>query len=229
MLVRRRAKTDVSLCHCRLAPATEMGVCFKHVSLSAEMATLVTKEQPSTSDLPTLANEVLRALASRFSKTHSVRKPLLQDVTGSFRPGAMTLSGKSALMKLLSGRFPMDGNTTLQGDISYNGVPRETLLKRLPQFVNFVPQTDTHLPALTVRETVEFAHECCGAELTEDVEAYLRRGSAEENAVAVSTSQTSSCRLWGSTSVTEHGGGQCFASWRLRRREEAHDGRRDGV
>ncbi|GMF23961.1 unnamed protein product [Phytophthora lilii] len=173
-----------------------MGIRFSHVSLSADLAKLAAQDKQTIrrqDELPTLTNEVLKAFASRFSKTHTVRKPILHDVSGSFRPGTITLvlgqagSGKSALMKLLSGRFPMDKNITLEGEIQYNGVPREKLLKRLPQFVNYVAQVNTHLPALTVRETLEFAHECCGAKLSEDSVEYFSHGTPEENALAVST------------------------------------------
>ncbi|EGZ16582.1 hypothetical protein PHYSODRAFT_248007 [Phytophthora sojae] len=136
-------------------PFPRMGVRFKHVSLSADLVALTTKDPQTADELPTLTNEVLKAFASRSSKTRAVRKPILQDVTGSFRPGTITLvlgqpgSGKSALMKLLSGRFPMGKAVTLEGEMTYNGVARETLLKRLPQLVNYVTQTVTHLPTLT--------------------------------------------------------------------------------
>lgn len=188
-----------------------MGTRFKHVSLSADLVSL----QPTDShianaqrELPTLTNQVMKSVAAISAKKHTVRKHILRDVTGSFRPGTITLvlgqsgSGKSALMKLLSGRFPLDKEINLEGEIEYDGVPREVLLKRLPQFVGYVTQTDTHLPTLTVRETFEFAHECCGAELSETwsgnsfmdhrkrTDWRLRR-----HAASFITSPTSSCGL----------------------------------
>ncbi|KAL3660314.1 hypothetical protein V7S43_014842 [Phytophthora oleae] len=176
----------------------QMRVRFKHVSLSAELATLTTKDQPDNNarnELPTLTNKMLKAFGSLFSKTNTIRKEILHDVTGSFRPGTITLvvgqpgSGKSALMKLLSGRFPMDKSIALEGDVLHNGFPRDELLKRLPQFVNYVTQTDTHLPTLTVEETIAFAHECCGAELSQYAEAHLTHGSPEENELAVNAAR----------------------------------------
>ncbi|KAG1700777.1 hypothetical protein DVH05_011664 [Phytophthora capsici] len=107
----------------------QMRVRFKHVSLSAELATLTTKDQPGNNarnELPTLTNDVLKTFGSLFSKVNTIRKEILHDVTGSFRSGTITLvvgqpgSGKSALMKLLSGRFPMDRSIALEGDMLYN-------------------------------------------------------------------------------------------------------------
>ncbi|RLN49740.1 hypothetical protein BBJ28_00025459, partial [Nothophytophthora sp. Chile5] len=123
-------------------PMTHMELHFKHVSLWADLVTVPTNDQQTKDprdELPTLSNQVLKLFASLSAKKHSVRKHILQDVTGSFRPGTATLvlgqsgSGKSALMKLLSGRFPMDKEITMEGEMLYNGVSREKLLKRLPQ------------------------------------------------------------------------------------------------
>ncbi|RLN55372.1 hypothetical protein BBJ28_00021717, partial [Nothophytophthora sp. Chile5] len=177
----------------------QVEVRFKHVSLAADLVTLPTTDQQVTrpqDELPTLSNQVMKAFASLSAKKNSVRKHILQDVTGSFRPGTTTLvlgqsgSGKSALMKLLSGRFPMDKEITMEGEMLYNGVSREKLLKRLPQLVNYVTQTDTHLPTLTVRETLEFASECCGVNLKKCAAAHLSNGSLEANAVAINAARS---------------------------------------
>ncbi|RLN37246.1 hypothetical protein BBJ28_00016764, partial [Nothophytophthora sp. Chile5] len=172
---------------------------FKHVSLWADLVTVPTNDQQTKDprdELPTLSNQVLKLFASLSAKKHSVRKHILQNVTGSFRPGTATLvlgqsgSGKSALMKLLSGRFPMDKEITMEGEMLYNGVSREKLLKRLPQLVNYVTQTDTHLPTLTVRETLEFANECCGVDLRKCAAAHLSNGSLEANTVAINAAHS---------------------------------------
>ncbi|RLN48960.1 hypothetical protein BBJ28_00023002, partial [Nothophytophthora sp. Chile5] len=148
----------------------QMEVRFKHVSLAADRVVVPTtgrQLKDPRDELPTLPNHVMKQLAAISAKKNSVRKHILQDITGSFRPGTMTLllgqsgAGKSALMKLLSGRFPMGSEIALEGEVAYNGVAREDLLKRLPQFVNYVTQTDTHMSMMTVRETLAFAHECC--------------------------------------------------------------------
>ncbi|GMF50699.1 unnamed protein product [Phytophthora fragariaefolia] len=168
-----------------------IGIRFKHVSLSADLVSLTATDSQTPNSLPTLTNQVLKSVAGISPTKHSVRKHILRDVTGSFCPGTITLvlgqsgSGKSALMKLLSGRFPMAKEITVEGEIEYDGIPREKLLTRLPQFVGYVPRNDTHLPTLTVRETFEFAHEFCGAKLSEHLESQLVHGSDNENRVAV--------------------------------------------
>ncbi|GMF50702.1 unnamed protein product [Phytophthora fragariaefolia] len=139
----------------------QIEVRFKNLSLTADLgSTQRDWSQPKESD---------SIMKKMFGKKHSVRKHILQDISGSFRPGVVTLllgqsgSGKSAFMKVLSGRFPMHHEISMEGKIAYNGVLHDKLLNRLPQFVNYVTQTETHLPTLTVRETLEFAHECCGS------------------------------------------------------------------
>ncbi|TMW55199.1 hypothetical protein Poli38472_013090 [Pythium oligandrum] len=103
--------------------------------------------------------------------TKSGSKPILHDLSGVFRPGTMTLvlgppgSGKSALLKLLSGRFTRAKHFTIDGEVTYNGLDRVTVTKQLPQLVTYVSQHDSHCSTLTVRETLEFAHECCGGQL----------------------------------------------------------------
>jgi ABC-type multidrug transport system ATPase subunit len=145
---------------------------FKHVSLSADLAVVPTKEdklKDPRDELPTLTNQIIKHVVAASAKKFSVRKHILRDVTGSFRPGTVTLllgqsgAGKSALMKLLSGRFPMGKEITLAGEMLYNNVATDQLKKRLPQFVNYVTQCDTHMPTMTVRETLAFAYECCTA------------------------------------------------------------------
>jgi len=181
----------------------QMEVHFKHVSLAADLVVVHDPRHRRRVDangqeiadprdeLPTLPNHVMKKVAAVSAKKHSVRKHILQDVTGSFRPGTVTLvlgqsgSGKSALMKLLSGRFPVKKEISIEGEMTYSGVPREKLLKRLPQFVNYVTQDDTHMPTMTVRETFEFAHECCGPHLDKRTSELLSRGMPAENASAL--------------------------------------------
>jgi ABC-type multidrug transport system ATPase subunit/ABC-type multidrug transport system permease subunit len=148
----------------------EMRVGFRHLSLSADMVAVSDTRGSGAHQhqLPTVTNQVRNELSKLAAKKTTVRKHILSDVSGVFRPGETTLvlgqpgSGKSALMKVLSGRFPLDKHITLEGDVAYNGVPREQLVKRLPQIVSYVTQQDTHLPTLTVKETLQFAYECSG-------------------------------------------------------------------
>lgn len=106
------------------APIPSVEVRFKDLRLTARIP--VASAQSKANELPTLWNQVVKGVNSFFAKQNIVEKEILQDITGSFKPGRITLvlgqpgSGKSALMKILSGRFPMTGNVTLSGDIKFN-------------------------------------------------------------------------------------------------------------
>ncbi|ETO69418.1 hypothetical protein F444_13983 [Phytophthora nicotianae P1976] len=138
---------------------------FKNLTLGVDMVEVDVDEN---AELPTITNYVKHRYGGCCSKKTTARREILKNISGVFKPGTMTLvlgqpgSGKSALMKVLSGRFPMAKNVVLQGDITYNGTPREDVLNRLPQLVSYVGQTDQHFPTLSVRETLEFAHAFSG-------------------------------------------------------------------
>ncbi|EEY57236.1 ATP-binding Cassette (ABC) Superfamily [Phytophthora infestans T30-4] len=123
---------------------------------------------------------------------------ILRDISGVFKPGTTTLvlgqpgSGKSSLLQLLSGRFPLEsGDITVEGDVMYNDESRGSLATRLPQFAAYVPQQDLHLSTLTVRETHELAHTCNTAYFENHVEELLSGGARkEDNAEAQATARS---------------------------------------
>uniref|UniRef100_H3GNG1 ABC transporter domain-containing protein n=1 Tax=Phytophthora ramorum TaxID=164328 RepID=H3GNG1_PHYRM len=165
----------------------QMDVRFKNLSLSADI--VVVDDDSSQHELPTIPNELKKMFVG--PKKRTVRKEILKNISGVFQPGKITLllgqpgSGKSALMKMLSGRFPIEKNISVEGDITFNGVPREEVIKTLPQFVSYVNQRDKHFPTLTVKETLEFAHTFCGGELLRRGEELLSKGSEKENLEAL--------------------------------------------
>ncbi|ETM03484.1 hypothetical protein L917_00308 [Phytophthora nicotianae] len=167
-------------------PLPRMEVRFSNLSLSADI--VVADDHATKYELPTIPNELKKTLMGPKKKT--VRKEILKGVSGRFTPGKITLllgqpgSGKSALMKILSGRFPMTKNITLEGDVSFNNVPREQIEDRLAQFVSYVNQRDKHFPTLTVKETLEFAHTFCGGKLLEHGHGMLDMGSSAHRDVA---------------------------------------------
>ncbi|CAD7702122.1 unnamed protein product [Ostreobium quekettii] len=83
---------------------------------------------------------------------------LLQGITGYARPGSLdalmggTGAGKTTLMDVLAGR-----KTTgvIEGELLVNGYPKEQ--KTWSRVVGYVEQTDSHSPAVTVREALEFS------------------------------------------------------------------------
>ncbi|RAW21901.1 Pleiotropic drug resistance protein 1 [Phytophthora cactorum] len=145
-----------------------MEVRFKDVSISAD---IVVKDASDLEvQLPTLPNEMMKTL--HVWNRH-----------------ASAGSGKSSLMKLLSGRFPKDKSVSIEGEVAYNGTSTEELHNRLPQLVSYVPQRDKHYPELTVKETLEFAHAACGGELSERDASHLVNGTPDENAEALKAAQ----------------------------------------
>ncbi|KAJ0394005.1 hypothetical protein ATCC90586_008304 [Pythium insidiosum] len=162
-------------------PVPHVEVQFRDLTITVNLSKAATKPFRRRQPLPTVANLQLPK-----------QKVILNSVSGTFRPGTITLvlgqpgSGKSSLMKILSGRFPVERDVTVSGSISYNGRPRRELLPRLPQFVAYVDQHDRHLPMLTVKETLDFAFACNGGgKLTKHEAEFLTRGNAEENAEAL--------------------------------------------
>uniref|UniRef100_H3H5U7 ABC transporter domain-containing protein n=1 Tax=Phytophthora ramorum TaxID=164328 RepID=H3H5U7_PHYRM len=167
----------------------QMEVRFKDVSISADIT--VKDETDVQAELPTLTNELMKSFRGLGAKKHTVKKQILKNVSGVFKPGTITLvlgqpgSGKSSLMKLLSGRFPDSKNLTKEGEVTYNGAPANELLRRLPQFVSYVTQRDKHYPSLSVKETLEFAHACCGGGFSERDAQHFAGGTPEENKAAL--------------------------------------------
>ncbi|EGZ09646.1 pleiotropic drug resistance protein ABC superfamily [Phytophthora sojae] len=166
----------------------QMDVRFSNLSVTADI--VVVDDSGSKYELPTIPNTLKKAFVG--PKKRVVRKEVLKDISGAFRPSRIALllgqpgSGKSSLLKMLSGRFSVEKNITVEGDITFNNVKREQVIQRLPQFVSYVNQRDKHYPMLTVKETLEFADKFCGSSLSKHNEQMLTQGSDKENADALS-------------------------------------------
>ncbi|KAJ0405196.1 hypothetical protein ATCC90586_008824 [Pythium insidiosum] len=152
-----------------------MEVRFQDVSLIAKV-TVSSAPAPAEEGWngPSLLTPLKQLARKALAREHVLHKDVLRNLTGVFRPGRLTLvlgppgSGKSALLKILSGRFPIDRNITFSGDISYNDMRRHEIRDRLPRYVAYVDKHDEHYARMTVLETLEFAHRCCtGKELPE--------------------------------------------------------------
>ncbi|KAF3546420.1 hypothetical protein DY000_02002623 [Brassica cretica] len=126
--------------------------------------------QAGTRALPTLVNVsrdfIERVLSSlRMMKTRKHKLTILKDISGIIKPGRMTLllgppgSGKSTLLLALAGK--LDQTLKKTGNITYNGESfNEFHVKRTSAYIS---QTDNHIAELTVRETLDFAARCQGA------------------------------------------------------------------
>ncbi|EGZ25831.1 pleiotropic drug resistance protein ABC superfamily [Phytophthora sojae] len=167
----------------------QMEVRYQNLSVTANVA--VTGEITAKSELPTVFNTIKHSLAKFAWNKRVVQKEIIKNVSGVFKPGTITLllgqpgSGKTSLMRVLAGQFSKSGNVKIEGDVTYNGVPREEITKVLPQFSAYVTQFDKHFPTLTVRETLEFAYAVCGGGMSKHKAEMLSHGTPEQNAKAL--------------------------------------------
>ncbi|RLN81971.1 hypothetical protein BBJ28_00014377 [Nothophytophthora sp. Chile5] len=150
----------------------QMDVRFSNSSVTADI--VVIDDNRSKHELPTPPDTIMKAFVG--PKKRVVHKEILKNVSGPFKPGTITLllgqpgSGK-LLMKILSGRFLIRKNVTVEGDITFNNVPREKI----------------HFATLTVKETLKFAHKFCGGELSRRGEELLTNGTDQESLEALAT------------------------------------------
>ncbi|KAG9410897.1 hypothetical protein AC1031_018925 [Aphanomyces cochlioides] len=158
---------------------------FKDLCVAAE---IVAATKDGSSELPTLANHAKKSILSLVNSKREIHKDILHPMTGVFKPTTMTLllgqpgSGKSKLMKLLSGQFHKQKNFSVGGDVSYKLA--ETI-KTLPQTVSYTGQCDHHFPLLTVKETMEFAHQfSSGGVVPQRTLDSLSNGTPDDNARA---------------------------------------------
>ncbi|KAG7399681.1 hypothetical protein PHYBOEH_008188 [Phytophthora boehmeriae] len=144
----------------------QLEVRFSGVTVSCKETKLQSREHDDYSpELPTIWNVLRNTAVDLVSKRKTETREILKDVSGVLRPGTMTLvlgqpgSGKSTFLKLLSGKLRADGNhVRVNGEITYNGEPRDLVAAKLPQLAAYVPQNDQHFALLSVKETLSFAH-----------------------------------------------------------------------
>ncbi|EQC40473.1 hypothetical protein SDRG_02366 [Saprolegnia diclina VS20] len=142
----------------------QLEIRFQDFSIAADVA-VATKDGH---ELPTIWNHMKKSSMGLFRSKRSLRKDILHPMSGAFKPSTMTLvlgqpsSGKSSLMKYLSGRFNLTKNISVGGELTYNGTPLPAVAHTLPQISSYMSQRDFHYPTLTVKETLEFAHACSG-------------------------------------------------------------------
>eukprot|EP00667_Euglena_gracilis_P016265 EG_transcript_16984 len=143
---------------------------FIGVFVKFDQLTFKAKTFEGTNVIATNGNQLMQLLTF-WRRGRTQQKLILNNVTGSFRPGRTCLilgpprSGKSTLMKAIAGRLEESCSNKLQGTVEYAGLrlrekPQPKDGVKLVKLVGYVPQVDQHIPTLTVRETVNFSRQC---------------------------------------------------------------------
>ncbi|POM72073.1 Pleiotropic drug resistance protein ABC Superfamily, partial [Phytophthora palmivora] len=101
----------------------QMEVRCKDLSVIAEVSVVEQKSSATASELPSVYNSLKHVVRKLTATRQVTQRHVLNRIDAVFEPGTITLvlgqpgSGKSSLMKVLSGQFPMEKNITVEGDI----------------------------------------------------------------------------------------------------------------
>lgn len=145
--------------------AKKVGIVYKNLTVKGVGAQATfTKTLPEAimgtfgPDLYRLVSRFVPAL--RFGR-HPQTRDLLRDFTGLVRDGEMMLvlgrpgSGCSTFLKAIANQ--RDTFAGVEGEVSYGGISAEEQRTRYRGEVNYNPEDDEHLAALTVWQTLNFA------------------------------------------------------------------------
>eukprot|EP00906_Rhabdomonas_costata_P011280 RCo016001 len=130
---------------------------FEHLTYTAQVI-------PGGANAIPSVGTSFREMLMPFRRPKTVPRVVLNDLTGTLRPGKMTLvlgpprSGKSAFMKVLSGQAIENSDAKVTGSLTCNGIDRTQVLRE--RVCGYISQRDEHHPTLTVRETIRFAQKC---------------------------------------------------------------------
>ena len=144
--------------------AKKVGVLFRDLSVKGVTA--------SSSYVRTLPNAVMGTfgpdlynIITGFVPALKFRKPptrdLIQNFTGVVRDGEMMLvlgrpgSGCSTFLKAIAN--DRDTFVSVDGEVSYGGIPAEEQRKHFRGEVNYMPEDDRHMATLNVIQTLTFA------------------------------------------------------------------------
>ena len=104
----------------------------------------------------------VKSLTSGAFRKKTPQHDILQNFNGYAKPGEMVLvlgrpgAGCSTLLKKLSGT-DLQVFTETGGDVRYDGISQEEMLKNFKADIIYNPELDVHMPHLTVEQNPRFA------------------------------------------------------------------------
>jgi ABC-type multidrug transport system ATPase subunit len=145
--------------------AKKLGVVFKHLTVkgAATGATFVrTLPQAILGTFgPDLYSIICRFVPALRMGHGGELRTLINDFTGVVRHGEMMMvlgrpgSGCSTFLKVIANN--RDSYASVEGDVSYSGIPADEARKRYRGEVVYNAEDDEHLPTLTVGQTLKFS------------------------------------------------------------------------
>jgi ABC-type multidrug transport system ATPase subunit/ABC-type multidrug transport system permease subunit len=156
--------------HTTAAPASalpQLTIAYHDVSVSV-------KVHADSSEVRNIATPLIELYKGAVTCGEATKKHdfyRLSGASGRIKPGTMTLvlappgHGKSTFLRVLANRLPFQGESETRG-LRFNGLSLDAAAEagcNARRMCHYVGQTDEHLPLLTVRETLDFAHRCTSA------------------------------------------------------------------
>ncbi|OWB74169.1 hypothetical protein B5S31_g3950 [[Candida] boidinii] len=96
-----------------------------------------------------------------FKKEHTPLRKIIRDFIGVVESGEMLFvvgrpgAGCSTLLKCAAGET--SELVAVEGDILYDGITQDEMMKRFKGYVVYNPELDFHFPLITVKQTIDFA------------------------------------------------------------------------
>ena len=139
-------------------PKYNLTIAFRDLSIAVK----VPQEERAFATILSPIADTAKLIATRGASAKTKDFFRVHSCSSVIKPGTMTMilappgHGKSSLLKAISGRLPYTG-----GQLYFNGrTERQAQAEggHVLKMTQFVDQVDAHLPLLTVRETLDFAH-----------------------------------------------------------------------
>lgn len=145
--------------------AKRVGVVYRNLTVKGVGASMMFAKTLPEAIIGTFGPDLYRIIcqyapALRFGKQPPV-KTIINDFTGHVEDGQMMLvlgrpgSGCSTFLKVIANQ--RGSYASVEGDVSYGGIPAAEQKKHYNGEVNYNPEDDQHMPNLTVWQTLRFA------------------------------------------------------------------------